>query len=134
MRQIVSVYKTIQNSKILSKITFFSRCEIFKNFFSKFSKFFFLQISPNYASKRGFPKIWKKKFLKKKIFWVMFFFENRYKIAKNQLAFKMLTVLSRQDFGVFETHWFFWIWANASIVNWLKSQVKILKNWFFEKL
>ena len=99
--------KVNQKSKIVSKITLFSRCEIFKKFFFKFSKKIFLQISPNYAQNKRFQKFWKYFFEKKNFLKSCFFSENRNKITKNRRIKKMLTVPNRQDFEVFKTYWFF---------------------------
>ena len=101
------------------KTIFFS-----KIFFEISKKKFFHQISPNYDQKRGFPKIRKKNFEKKFFFSVIFFFENRNKIAKNRSIKTMVMIPNRQDFEVFRTYWFFWIWASFTIVNWQKTQKK----------
>ena len=95
----------------------------FQNFFFwNFQKKFFHQISPNYDQKRGFTKIRKKNFEKKFFFFSLIFFENRNKIAKNRSIKTMAMIPNRQDFEVFRTYWFFWIWASFTIVNWQKTQ------------
>ena len=96
----------------------------FKIFFWNFQKIFFHQISPNYDQKRGFTKIRKKNFEKKNFFFSRIFFENLNKIAKNRSIKTMVMIPNRQDFEVFRTYWFFWIWASFTIVNWRKTQKK----------
>ena len=114
---IISV--TRNNTFCIWKNNFF-----FKIFFWNFQKNFFHQISPNYDQKRGFTKIRKKKNLKKIFFFSRIFFENRNKIAKNRSIKTMVMIPNRQDFEVFRTYWFFWIWASFTIVNWQKTQKK----------
>ena len=110
------------------KTIFFS-----KIFFLKFPKIFFHQISPNYAQKKGFPKIRKKNFWKKIFFFSHIFFENRNKIAKNRSINTMVTIPNRQDFEVFRLYRFFWIWANSTIVNGQKTRKNFQKkNLFFK--
>ena len=100
-------------------------------FFWNFQKKFFHQISPNYDQKRGFTKIRKKNFEKKIFFFSRIFFENRNKIAKNRSIKTMVMIPNRQDFEVFRTYWFFWIWASFTIVNWQKTQKNFEKKIVF---
>ena len=113
---------------IFNKISLFQWPETTHSAFEK--KFFFLKFpkknfSSNLAelwSEKEIYKNSKKKFWKKIFFFSHFFFENRNKIAKNRSIKTMVTIPNWQDFEVFRTYWFFWIWASFTIVNWQKTQ------------
>ena len=101
------------------KTIFFS-----KFFFEIFKKIFFIKSRRIMIRKGDFQKFEKKNFEKKFFFQSFFFFENRNKIAKNRSIKTMVTIPNWQDFEVFRTYWFFWIWASFTIVNWRKTQKK----------
>ena len=102
-----------------------------KIFFEIFKKIFFLQISPNYAQKRGFSKF-EKKIFEKNIFFVMFFFsENHNKIAKKCSIKTMVTISNWQDYEVFRTYQLFCIWGSFTIVNWQKTPKKFSIFFFY---
>ena len=97
----------------------------FQIFFLKFPKKIFSSNLAELWSEKGIYKNSKKKFWKKNFFFSRIFFENLNKIAKNRSIKTMVMIPNRQDFEVFRTYWFFWIWASFTIVNWQKNPKKI---------